>query len=580
MKRLLLLTASVAGALLGQRGLAATDSATSKACAPALAQALKNTTLSRTQLNPATDTVPEHCEVMGAIDSRVSAVDGQTYASKFRLRLPTHWNGRFYYSGGGGMDGMVGNADAPSIRDGYAVVTTDSGHDSVTNTSAVAGGAQFGFDPQARSAFGYAGPARVTEVAKTLVKKYYGRAAQRSYFVGCSEGGREGLMFSQRYPDYFDGIVAGNPGIDLPKAGVAEAWDSQAFARAARSSTPFGNPDLASSFTDTELAAVATAVLAQCDALDGVADGMVFKPFECKFDPATLGPAGSAVLSEKQVTALAKVFGGARNSKGEALYADWLWDPGVGATGWRQWKIGPIAPNFPLPGNSSISVTLGGAAMPFVFTTPPNSATAGSDLAKSTTITTANPLGKPATANFGDAFVAYMLSYDMDKDAPKIFAREAPYKESAMDFMGTSRTDYGKFRKRGSKLIVYSGQADPVFSTQYHRRWYEALSAANGGIERTQDFARLYLVPGMNHCGGGPSTSQFDAFAALVDWVENGKVPQSIQATAPAMTPWPGRTRPLCAYPAHAQYQGSGSAEEATSFSCQSPPAEGRKATR
>lgn len=117
---------------------------------------------------------------------------------------------------------------------------------------------------------------------------------------------------------------------------------------------------------------------------------------------------------------------------------------------------------------------------------------------------------------------------------------------------------------------MYTGQADPVFSSRYHVDWYEDLIAASGGLHKTQKFARLYLVPGMNHCGGGPSTSQFDAFAAVVDWVERGRAPQSLLATAPAGTPWPGRTRPLCAYPKQARYAG-GDVDDAASFRCELP---------
>lgn len=540
-------------------------------CADLGSARIDDTVITLAQLNPATPALPEHCEVTGAINSRTSRVDGQTYAIKFHLRMPTSWNRRFFYQGGGGTDGNLGNADGVPLQQGYAVVSTDSGHDNVTNTSTVAGSFQFGYDPQARSDYGYNGPAETTEKAKILIREFYGSSPKYSYFVGCSEGGREGLMLSQRYPDFFDGIVAGNPGMDLPKAAVAEAWDSQAFARAARSSTPFGNPDLASSFTNAELAAVGNAILQECDAQDGLVDGMVFNPQACHFNPATLGPTGSGVLSSAQVTALEQVFRGARNSRRQPLYAGWFWDPGIAAFGWRQWKIGPLFPGFPVPGNSALNVTLGGGALPFIFTTPPDTRTGGTDLAPGTTITTANPLGVPGATNFGDAFVPWVLSFNMDTDAPKIFARSRPYRESAMDFMGTSSTDYGKFSRNGGKLIVYTGQADPVFSTKYHLRWYEELVEENDGLHQTQKFARIFVVPGMNHCGGGPSTSQFDAFAAVVDWVENDKAPEYIVGTAAAGTPWPGRTRPLCAYPNQARYAGQGSIEDAANFRCERP---------
>jgi len=562
-------TASGIALILSAHTVYAATSALS--CADLASAKIDDTVITLAQLNAATATLPEHCEVIGAINSRTSPVDGQSYTIRFHLRMPTIWNSRFFYQGGGGTDGNLGDASGAQLQQGYAVVSTDSGHDNATNTSTVAGTFEFGFDPQARSDYGYNGPAEATEKAKILIRKFYGKRPKYSYFAGCSEGGREGLMFSQRFPDFFDGIVAGNPGMDLPKAAVAEAWDSQAFARAARSSTPFGNPDLASSFTDAELAAVGNAILQACDAQDGLADGMVFNPQSCRFDPAALGPGGSGLLSPAQVTALEQVFHGARNSHGELLYASWFWDPGIAAFGWRQWKIGPLVPGFPIPGNSALNVTLGGGALPFIFTTPPNSTTGGTDLAASTVITTANPIGAPGTANFGDAFVPWVLSFNMDSDAPKIFARSKPYKESALDFMGTSSTDYKRFKKNGGKLIVYTGQADPVFSSKYHLKWYRELIERNGGLDETQEFARIFVVPGMNHCGGGPATSQFDAFAAVVDWVENGSAPERIIGTAPAGTPWPGRTRPLCAYPKQARYIGQGSIEDQANFRCERP---------
>ena len=312
------------------------------------------------------------------------------------------------------------------------MVSTDSGHDNSTNISAVAGTAEFGFDPQARLDYGYDGPGRVAPAAKAITRAYYRQKIKYSYFEGCSEGGREGLMFSQRYPDVFDGVIAGNPGMDLPKAAVAEAWDTQAFASAARALTPFGNPDLATSFTQAELSAVSDAPK-ECDGKDGLVDGIVSNPQACRFDPQTLGPQGSGVLSASQVAALKTVFGGAKDSKGRALYAGWFWDPGIAAAGCA-WKLGPL---FPGPGNTSLNTTLGGSALPFVFTTLPNSQTAGTVGHPGAVVTTAGP--SPALPGLNDAFMPWLLSFNMDADAPKIFARSGNFSQSAMDFMGTTR---------------------------------------------------------------------------------------------------------------------------------------------
>jgi len=554
------LPAPLALLLLG--ATAYSHAATPIACNALLGQSIEGATITSAVLNMPSSALPEHCEVLGTIGQHTGA-DGQTYAVKFHLRMPTAWNDRFYYQGGGGLDGNLGGADAPQLAQGYAVVSTDSGHDSAVNVSAVAGNAQFGFDPQARLDFGYEGPGRVAVAAKAITRTYYRQKIKYAYFEGCSEGGREGLMFSQRYPDIFDGIIAGNPGMDLPKAAVAEAWDTQAFAGAARTLTPFGYPDLATSFTAPELSAVGDAILKECDAKDGLVDGMVNNPQACRFDPRTLGPQGSGLLSANQVTALGKVFDGARDSKGRALYAGWFWDPGIAAAGWRVWKIGPL---FPGPGNSSLNTTLGGAALPFVFTTPPNSQTSGQPGYPGTVITTAGPV--PGLPGLNDAFMPWLLSFNMDADARKIYASGGAFSQSSMEFMGTSSTDYRRFRASGGKLIVYSGQADPVFSTKYHVAWYRDLVDRFDGVRDTQRFARLFVVPGMNHCGGGPATSQFDAFDALVNWVEKGKGPSALLGTAPADTPWPGRTRPICAYPAQARYAGRGSIEDAANFVC------------
>lgn len=551
----------------------APDLTFSEKCEALINAGLENTTALQSEVILATESSPTHCSINGNINQRTSPIDGQTYAIKFNLRLPEDWNKRFYYAGGGGSDGNIASLQSLSniLSQGYAIVSTDSGHDNAENTSEVAATYQFGYDHQARIDYGYNGPAQATEKAKELSEIFYEGEIEYSYFVGCSEGGREGLMFSQRYPNYFDGIVSGNPGMDLAKVGIASAWNNQAFAEAARDITPFGNPDLTSSFTDAELETLGDAILAACDSNDGLTDGMVFNPQACEFDPATLGPTGTGELSAVQVTALNKVFSGAKNTLGEELYSGYFWDPGVAAFGWRQWMIGPLFPGFPAPGNSAINTTLSGGATAFIFTSPPNSMTNGTALAAGSIIETSNPLGQEGTEAFGDAYVPWLLGFNMDTDAPKIFAETPDYPESPMDFMRTSETDYTEFSENGGKLLVYTGQADPIFSAKYHLNWYDELIEANDGLDKTRSFARLFLVPGMNHCGGGPATGNFDTFETLVNWVERDQVPTKLIATASDDTPWPGRTRPLCSYPEQARYKGEGSIEEAENFTCGLP---------
>ena len=554
----------------------------------------KQTQITAAVLNPATPAAPEHCEVQGTIDGgrpgfgptpgdATSASLNQVYAIRWHLRLPAQWNGRFYFAGGGGTNGNLGDAlGGGALAAGYAVVAQDSGHDNAVNVTAEAGPATFGYDPRARIDFGYRSYERVTRLAKSLIRLHYGHAPQFSYYVGCSEGGREGLVMSQRFPDEFDGIVSGNPGMDLHRSSLAEAQSVQEFAAAAAARgsftpTPPGNiPWANKAFTDADLSAVGAAILSKCDVLDGLADGSVDNFEACRFDPRTLGPAGSGALDSAQVSALAHVFAGPRNRFGKELYSSWYWDPGIAATdgfiSWRNWKMGAFNPTLPFPPfapasfntAAAQSIFLGGASVPFLFRTPPNAPTAGG-------ISVAGPAAAP------DALMPFILSFSFDRDAPRIFATSGMYTVPAADFMYSSSTDYRRFEARGHKLIVYTGGADPVFSAKYHVEWYRRLVQEHRGFKRTREFARLYYVPGMQHCGGGIATDRFDAFAALVDWVEKGKAPDRILAAVnpanPALddlTPAipANRTRPLCAYPEYARYVGNGSIDDAANFRC------------
>ena len=554
----------------------------------------RQTLISTAVLNPATATTPEHCQVQGTIegdrpgfgptpgDSTTASLN-QTYAIRWLLRLPVNWNGRFYFAGGGGTNGNLGDAlGGGALAQGYAVVSQDAGHNNAVNVTTEAGTATFGYDPRARSDFGYRSYDLVTRLAKKLIRVHYGTPPRFSYYVGCSEGGREGLVMSQRFPEHFDGIVSGNPGMDLHRSSLAEAHAVQEFAAAAAArgfftSTPPGNiPWANKAFSDADLAAVGNAILARCDALDGLVDGSVDNFEACRFDPATLGPGGSGSLDAAQVAALANVFAGPRNRFGRQLYSEWYWDPGIAATAgfisWRNWKMGAFNPTLPFPPFTPVtfntaaaqSIGLGGASVPFLFRTPPNAPTAGG-------------VSVTGAAAAPDALMPFILSYSFDRDAPLIFATGGIYRESAAEFMRSSSIDYRRFKADGNKLIVYTGGADPVFSAKYHVEWYRRLSLANHGFRRTQDFARLYYVPGMQHCGGGIATDRFDAFGALVDWVEKGKAPDRIVAAVnpanPALddltTPIsPNRTRPLCPYPTYARYVGNGSIDEAANFKC------------
>jgi hypothetical protein len=509
--------------------------------------------------------LPEHCEVIGQINDRMG-ITGQRFAVNFRLRLPSGWNGRFFFQGGGGTNGAIGNAAGAlqgaqpvvALALGYAVVSQDAGHDNATNDDPQRGGTQsFGFDPQARLDFGYRSYDEVTRAAKALIERHYGRGPDKSYYVGCSEGGREGLVMSQRFPAHFDGVLSCAPALHLPQAALAALADTHAFATVAREAElrdEVGLPLIQKAFTDDDLLLVSNAVLAACDRLDDLEDGMIQNFPACTDDMVTprlaaitcAGAKTPECLSRAQVLALERVIAGATTRDGTPIYAARTWDAGFGGRagngynqGWRTWKLG----SYNSAANSSLDLTLSTNSLASIFMTPPVSvATSGVDQ------------------------VAFGLTIDLAQANRMLGARSGNYRESALEFMKADATDLSAFRARGGKLILVHGVSDPVFSITDTITWWTAVNEGANGT--APDFARLFAVPGMNHCGGGPSTDQFNAFAALVDWVEKGSAPARIVATARASTPWPGRTRPLCPYPQQARYSGNGSIEDAASFVC------------
>ena len=513
----------------------------------------------------------EHCRVVGKMNERVSAVDGSTYYIGFEVRLPKAWNGRFYYQANGGTDGAIGTASGAlgggpittALSQGFAVLSSDAGHQVQTTPF-------FGIDPQARLDYGYNAVGQLTPMAKNLIKGVYGKAPDRSYLGGCSNGGRHALVAATRYADQFDGIIAGAPGYNLPKAAIAQLWGVQQYATvatgtvttvatAAGVTSTVALPDVSTAFTPTELSMVSSKMLAKCDALDGSTDNWVGDVAACQaaFSVANDVPTCTAgrdgtCLTATQKTVLTNVHVGARNSAGASLYSSFPYDVGIKGTsssGWASWKF-----------SNSTGVGRDPGATAFIFTSPPQTNT--------TTFT-----GLP-----------YALNFNFDTDAPKIFATGGLYTESAMSFMTPPNpTDMSRLRDRGAKLLVYHGTSDPVFSFNDTVTLFQGLTTANNGDASA--FARLFPVPAMNHCNSGPAVDQFDAITPLVKWVEAGTAPSSITAAArgtgtqsiaalvnaevPAQ--WaPNRTRPLCPWPLVPRYNGTGNIDSAASFSCKS----------
>ncbi|HTA45952.1 MAG TPA: tannase/feruloyl esterase family alpha/beta hydrolase [Bryobacteraceae bacterium] len=451
--------------------------------------------------------VPAYCRVDGTINPR-TGVDGKPYGIGFALAMPSGWNGGFLFQGGGGLNGSVAQplgaqaaGDIPALARGFAVVTTDSGHKGAVFD------ASFMRDQQAGLDFAYAAVGRVTEVAKQIVSQYYGQAARHSYFDGCSTGGREAMLVTQRYPLYFDGVVSGDPAMRTGYSNLADAWITVQLNQIAPKDDA-GKPVVARALSDSDKKLVINSILQQCDAADGLKDGMIFNT-SCHFDPAVLTCKGAKTeqcLSSAQVNAIQKGFAGPKTAGGVAVYSAFPFDTGIAANG-----QGGI-PGLLNPGPSPVG---------------------GSNLA---------------------------LQMDVDEAAAAIASN------SRTALTDTVSTDLSSFFGHGGKLIFYHGLSDPWFSPLDTLDYYQRMAKANGGLDQIASQSRIFLVPGMGHCAGGAATlDHFDALTAVVDWVEKSAAPDSIKATGRA---FPGRSRLLCSWPKHAHYKGSGDPADSSSFEC------------
>jgi len=453
--------------------------------------------------------IPSYCRADGAIDQRTGA-DGKSYAISFAIALPDNWNGRFLFQGGGGLNGTVnpplgGQAagDAPALARGFAVVSTDTGHKGAVFD------ASFMKDQMASLNFAYISVGKVAVLAKQIIAQYYGQPAKHSYYSGCSTGGREGMLMSQRYPTYFDGIISGDPAMRTGYSNIGLTWARVAFAQIAPKDTS-GKPDPTKDFSDGDKKLLADAIMSSCDAKDGLKDGMIFNPEACHFDPAVLqcqGAKTDSCLTSQQTGALEKAFSGPKDSRGNQVYSSFPWD-----TGYLSGVGGPFGSFLPSAGPNPLASVL-----------PP------ADL-------------------------------DIDKLVAGVEANE---NQALTD---TTWTNLSTFFGHGGKLAFYHGTSDPVFSPFDTLAYYEKMVSANGGLDLAINSSRFFFVPGMNHCQGGPATlDKFDLLGAVVNWVEDGTAPDFVVATGKA---FPGRSRPLCAYPKHAQYRGQGNPEDAGSFEC------------
>jgi feruloyl esterase len=461
---------------------------------------------------PATANTPQHCRVTGVITPEVA----------FEISLPDRWNRRFYMTGNGGLAGQAvdgqNNADRTAgLTNGFVHAMTNTGHDAGKEPS----GSFILSNPQKAIDYAYRAVHVTADLAKKVATAYYAQPVQFSYWNSCSNGGRQGLLEAQRYPDDFDGIVANAPWVDQTGFTVGAMWNQKAMTQAPVSAA--------------KMMLVAQKVMDKCDAIDGLKDGLIDDPRACRVDatrdvPAcTAGTDGADCLTAAQAATINAIYSGP-SSKGK-----------------------PFMSGF-MPGSEAVTTAANGNT---------NSNWVGA-------IVPAQPGAKPADFNLAEGVMRYLIldppkpeydfmTFDYDRDTKLVqrWSKLADAKE----------TDLSKFRRSGGKLIMTYGWADQILQPMMGVNYYEAVVAKNG--KNTDDFARLFMVPGMAHCAGGVGPDQNDAVSAVIDWVEKNKAPDSLLASK-IVKGAVIRTRPLCPYPQVARYK-QGSIDEAANFSCVVP---------
>ncbi|HVZ44006.1 MAG TPA: tannase/feruloyl esterase family alpha/beta hydrolase [Ramlibacter sp.] len=470
--------------------------------------------------------LPENCKVTGKLEARIG-VNNVAYATNFEVRLPTTWNRRFYLQGQGGTGGSVVAAygtnqptgQAPALSKGFAVVSFDGGHSGSTPV--------FGLDPKAVYDFAYHSMDIATVAAKSIVNSYYGQAPAYSYAVGCSNGGRQMMELAQRFPNYFDGILAGSATYRLSVSYVDAAWGIQAVHNAAPTDSQ-GNHIDANAFSQADLNLVAADLLSVLDGKDGLVDGVVSNVAASGFstyDPGRLQCTGDKTpqcLTSAQVGAMRALFSGAKNSAGQSLYSSWPWDPGLSGSQWISWKLGTS--QTPVP--NSIKAAFADTSIGYLYLDPPD-------------------------PNFK------ALNFNFDTD-PQRLAMTGP-------LLDADNPDLSPFVAHGGKIMWWHGMADPSTPITDVIRYYTRMAAATHSAGAADTYARVFAAPGVGHCGGGPGLDNFPALDALMQWVEKGVAPDSMVATGTAV---PGRSRPICPWPQYASYKGSGDVNDAANFVC------------
>jgi len=450
--------------------------------------------------------LPPHCQVDGVINERLGA-DSKPYGIGFELALPTDWNGRYLLMGGGGLNGSIRPPTGPvaagtmsALARGFAVASHDSGHKGAGFDDS------FMADQRAAIDFAESSVRKVTLVTRDIAEGFYGEAPHHSYMTGCSTGGREGMLASQRYPELFDGIVVGAPAMRPGHSNLGIE-----YAQVMLNRTLDADAVQAAGFSQAERDAISSEVINQCDAQDGIVDGMIMNVQACRsFDPSALqctAGQNENCLAADRVEALGQAFAGPRDAAGRPIYVPIPWDTGIVYQG-------PGLPGY-------------------------------------------LPAGQPGP--FGPA----NASREIDIDARMHDVR--------MDAVGRLTdtaywTNLSTYLGRGSKIMFYHGVSDPWFSALDTWDYFERARETNGA-EAWGNAARFYMVPGMMHCSGGNSFDQFDLLGPMVDWVESGNEPAGVVARRGSGE---DGEMPLCPHPQYARYTG-GDPVLATSYQCTAP---------
>lgn len=433
-----------------------------------------------------------HCKVEGVVGSEI----------RFTLLLPDRWNGKFFMGGGGGFVGSIQNSALTTVNDGYATAGTDTGHQGgVTDASWALN------DLERRVNFGYLGVHRTAEASKAIVASYYGRSSSRSYFTGCSRGGGQAFMEAQRFPADFDGIIAGAPAYDWTGLAAQSISNSQAvFPDPAKLGTPM--------FTLDELKTVEARILDACDANDGVKDGVLDDPRQCRFDIGTLP------LADGKKAALRKLYAATTNHEGE-IYPPQPFGGEGQAAGWPAW------------------ITGGGPV--------------------------AGPNGPTLRFAFGTQIVKYLVFNDPNWDYSTYdLSRWKRDMALAATVLNATSPDLSAFKSRGGKLILWHGWADAALTPLASIRYHEQVHARDASA---REYFRTFMLPGVLHCAGGNGPDSVDWPSAIVNWVENGQAPERVIARKVANGAL-SRSRPLCPYPQKAVYNGTGSTDDEKNFVC------------